>query len=107
LLRLRVCALRVPARPSAAATRIDIADVPSGIMSGNPGYAAAPKRQRRRRPRDAEEGGSAFPRARPRGGADQVRQVAVVQPEATDMDVETSSNAAAGGVDGSYLSDTR
>ncbi|CAM0881733.1 unnamed protein product [Alopecurus aequalis] len=74
-------------------------------MSGNPGYAAAPKRHRRLRPRDAEEG-SAFPRARPRG-PDQVRQVAVVQAEATDMDVETSTNAAAGGVDGSYLSDTR
>ncbi|XP_047053079.1 DEAD-box ATP-dependent RNA helicase 26-like [Lolium rigidum] len=74
-------------------------------MSGNPGYAAAPKRHRRRRPRDAEEG-SGFPRARPRG-ADQVREVAVVQTEVTAMDVEPSSSAAAGGVDGSYLSATR
>ncbi|KAI5000742.1 hypothetical protein ZWY2020_010701 [Hordeum vulgare] len=77
-------------------------------MSGNPGYAAAPKRQRRRRPRDAEDG-SAFPRAvasRPRG-ADQVREVAVVPAEAMDIDAGTSTNAATGGVDGSYLSDTR
>ncbi|XP_037413220.1 DEAD-box ATP-dependent RNA helicase 26-like isoform X2 [Triticum dicoccoides] len=77
-------------------------------MSGNPGYAAVPKRQRRRRPRDAEDG-SAFPRvvtSRPRGG-DQVREVAVVPAEAMDIDAGTSTNAATGGVDGSYLSDTR
>ncbi|VAH77612.1 unnamed protein product [Triticum turgidum subsp. durum] len=73
-------------------------------MSGNPGYAAVPKRQRRRRPRDAEDG-SAFPRvvtSRPRGG-DQVREVAVVPAEAMDIDAGTSTNAATGGVDGSYL----
>uniref|UniRef100_A0ACD5VJ97 Uncharacterized protein n=1 Tax=Avena sativa TaxID=4498 RepID=A0ACD5VJ97_AVESA len=100
LLRLRVPAgVRRAASPLAAA-KVDIADVVSQLRSGSARGAADPKRQRR-----VAEDGLAFPRAvtgRRRG----VREEEGEEGKALELDAE-KSGADAGGVDGSYLSETR
>jgi ATP-dependent RNA helicase MSS116 len=99
-LRLRVPAtLRRAASPLAAA-KVDIADVVSQLRSGSPRGAADPTRQRR-----VAEDGLGFPRAvtsRRRG----VREEEEEGEEALELDGEKSGGEA-GGVDGSYLSETR
>uniref|UniRef100_A0ACD5VYF5 Uncharacterized protein n=1 Tax=Avena sativa TaxID=4498 RepID=A0ACD5VYF5_AVESA len=100
LLRLRVPAgVRRAASPLAAA-KVDIADVVSQLRSGSARGAADPKRQRR-----VAEDGLAFPRAvtgRRRG----VREEEGEEGKALELDAE-KSGADAGGMDGSYLSETR
>ena len=98
-LRLRVPAsVRRAATPLAAA-KVDIADVVSQLRSGSARGAADPKRQRR-----VSEDGLGFPRVvtnRRRGVREEEGEG-----EALQLDAEKSGGEA-GGVDGSYLSETR
>jgi ATP-dependent RNA helicase MSS116 len=98
-LRLRVTAsVRRIAAPLAAA-KVDIADVVSQLRSGSARGAADPKRQRR-----VAEDGLGFPRVvagRRRGVREEEGEG-----EPLGFDAEKSGGEA-GGVDGSYLSETR
>uniref|UniRef100_A0A0E0MZB9 ATP-dependent RNA helicase n=1 Tax=Oryza rufipogon TaxID=4529 RepID=A0A0E0MZB9_ORYRU len=101
--------LRVPARrrrgaPPLTAAKVDVADaVGRRVRSGG---AAVPKRRRSRRDaEEEEEEGLAFSRVvtgRGRG----VREEGVAEGEAPEFDAAKSGDES-GGVDGSYLSDTR
>ncbi|KAL5226892.1 hypothetical protein ABZP36_015157 [Zizania latifolia] len=74
-------------------------------MSGSPGDAVHPKRRRRRQRRDAEDGPS-FPRVPVTSREIGADKADVVEEKAMELDAEKSA-ADMGGVDGSYLSETR
>ncbi|KAM3349979.1 hypothetical protein ACQJBY_022666 [Aegilops geniculata] len=98
-LRLRFTASGRRAPSSLAVAKVDIGDVVSQLRSGSARGAADPKRQRR-----VSEGGLAFPRvvtSRIRG-ADEEEGTG----DAPQLDAEKIGGEA-GGVDGSYLSETR
>ncbi|KAG8044860.1 hypothetical protein GUJ93_ZPchr0008g12247 [Zizania palustris] len=107
LLRASPCRrlLRVPARrrggaPPLTAAKVDIADVVGSVRSSD---AADPKR---RRSRNAEEGLAFSKGGTSRGRGSVVHEEDVVGGEA--MEFEAAKNGGeAGGVDGSYLSETR
>jgi ATP-dependent RNA helicase MSS116 len=102
-LRLRVTAsVRRIAAPLAAA-KVDIADVVSQLRSGSARGAADPKRQRR-----VAEDGPGFPRvvAGRRRGVREEEGEGEGEGEPLGFDAEKSGGEA-GGVDGSYLSETR
>lgn len=98
-LRLRFTASSRRAPSSLAAAKVDIGDVVSQLRSGSARGAADTKRQRR-----VSEGGLAFPRvvtSRIRGADEEEGKG-----EALQLDAEKIGGEA-GGVDGSYLSETR
>ncbi|KAF7036966.1 hypothetical protein CFC21_047468 [Triticum aestivum] len=97
-LRLRFTASGRRAPSSLAAAKVDIGDVVSQLRSGSARGAADTKRQRR-----VSEGGLAFPRvvtSRIRGAEEEGKG------EAPQLNAEKIGGEA-GGVDGSYLSETR
>ncbi|KAL5227961.1 hypothetical protein ABZP36_016226 [Zizania latifolia] len=97
-LRLRVPAGRRRGVPPLAASRVDIADVVGRVRSSG---AADTKR---RRSRDTEEGLAFSKVATSRGRG--VREEDVVEGEALEFSAAKGGDEA-GGVDGSYLSETR
>ncbi|KAL5220181.1 hypothetical protein ABZP36_024894 [Zizania latifolia] len=97
-LRLRVPARRRGGAPPLTAAKVDIADVVGLVRSSD---AADPKR---RRSRDGEEG-LAFRKVATSRGRD-VHEEDVVGGEALEFDA-AKGGGEAGGVDGSYLSETR
>uniref|UniRef100_A0A0D9V2Z1 ATP-dependent RNA helicase n=1 Tax=Leersia perrieri TaxID=77586 RepID=A0A0D9V2Z1_9ORYZ len=99
--------IRVPARhrrrgaPPLTAAKVDVADAVGRVR---PGDAAVPKRRLRRSAEEEED--LTFSRVVTRRGRG-VREEDAVEGEARAFDAEKTVGDEAGGVDGSYLSDTR